>query len=152
MKRKSLVAEVTKAKKLRQRTKIDDLDLKRELKRLASLDLSQRQLSQALGMSQPNLCKLLKTASEIPSKRSGFSGADPYEICLRYSVNELERDELIEQLKRWDYAPSQTKEHNFFDDLRFQTPGSFDDVVRALDDGLIDDEIYDEVLSYLSVE
>lgn len=138
--------EAGRARTLRQRVNLDQLDYRRELARLASLGIPQRQLSKVLGISQPSLSSALKTAEKVSPTRPGFSGADPYEVCLRYSVGELSREQLIAELQRWDYVVPEPREHDHFDDLRFDTPGSFSDVERALNDGLIDGEAYDTVL------
>lgn len=138
--------EAGRARTLRQRVNLDQLDYRRELSRLASLGGTQRQLSRVLGISQPSLSTALKTAQKIPPARAGFSGADPYELCQRYAVGELTRDQVIDELTRWDYAKVTKNEHDYFDDLRFATPGSIDDVAQARNDGLIDGELYDLVL------
>lgn len=144
--------EAGRARTLRQRVNLDQLDYRRELTRLASLGCTQRQLSKVLGISQPSLSSALKTAEKVPPSRPGFSGADPYEVCQRYSVGELTREQLVDELTRWDYVTPANREHDYFDDLRFTTPGSFDDVGQAFDDGLIDTEVYDTVLAAVADE
>ncbi len=144
--------EAKKARELRRRTLLGQMDYRRELSRLAGLGGTQRQLAQALGISQPSLSSALKAAQKVPAAREGFAGADPYEICLRYSVGELSCDEVIDQLTRWKYVARKPQEHDYFDDLRFEVPGSIDDVVRAADDGLIDGEVYDRVISASAVD
>lgn len=139
--------EAATARKFRQRLDLDQLDYRRELLRLTALGASQNQLSKVLGISQPSLSSALKTAAKITQPREGFSGADPYELCQRYAVGELTRERLTDELSRWDYVRAEpVGERDYFDDLRFSERGSFDDVVRALDDGLIDGSIYDTVL------
>ncbi|WP_431030907.1 hypothetical protein [Plantibacter sp. RU18] len=144
--------EAGRARTLRRRVNLDQLDYRRELTRLASLGIPQRQLSKELGISQPSLSTALKTAEKVSPARPGFSGADPYEICLRYSVGELTRDQLIDELTRWDYVIPEAREHDFFDDLRFSTPGSFSDVGQARNEGLIDGDAYDLVLEATAYE
>ena len=145
-------AEAGRARTLRQRVNLDQLDYRRELSRLARLGGTQRQLSKVLGISQPSLSTALKTAQKIPPARPGFSGADPYEVCQRFAVGELTREQLIDELTRWQYATPAKREHDYFDDLRFATPGSFDDVGQAFDDGLIDADAYDTLLSAIAGE
>lgn len=144
--------EAGRARKLRQRVNLDQLDYRRELSRLASLGGTQRQLSKVLGISQPSLSTALKTAQKVPPAKPGFSGADPYEVCQRYAVGELTRDQLIDELTRWEYATPAKRERDYFDDLRFATPGSFADVGQAFDDGLIDVNAYDTVLAAVAGE
>lgn len=140
------IFEAGRAIIMRQRAELDQLDYRRELVRLASLGGTQRQLAEALGISQPSLSSALKTAQKVPPVRPGFSGADPYEVCQRYAVGQLAREQLVDELTRWEYIKPEPVEHGFFDDLRFTTPGSFDDVVRACTSGLIDGELYDILL------
>jgi hypothetical protein len=76
--------------------------------------------------------------------RAGFSGASPYEIAERYSAGEITREQLVEELVRWEYRPARAT-----DGLDWMTgdSGEFSETVgRALDEGLIDDATYDEVL------
>lgn len=136
----------TAARLLRHRMAIARLDYRRELLRLASLDFTQRQLAKALGISQPSLNDALKKAADAEPPRPGFSGTDPYEICQRFALGMMSRERLVAELTSWDYAAAPTPEHDHFDDLRFTTPGSVDDVGRAFDDSLLDGEAYDEVL------
>jgi transcriptional regulator with XRE-family HTH domain len=136
-------AEVAKARTLRQRLALDRLDYDREVARLAGL-MSQSELSRQLRVSQPAINETVRKAEKLAPVRPGFSGATPYEIAQRYSVGELSREQLIEELSRWEYAPGQVT--NGYDDLLFDVPGSFDDVVRALNDGLIDDDTYEIIL------
>lgn len=138
--------EAERARTLRQQLELNQLDYRRELSRLVSLGGSQREWARALGISQPSLSSALKTAEKVPPVRPRFSGADPYEVCQRYAVGQLSREQLICELARWDYVVPEKREHDYFDDLRFSTPGSFDDVVRALGDGLLGAELYDTIL------
>lgn len=142
-----LSAEVARARVLRQRIELDQIDYRRELNRLSHLGSSQRQVSSALGISQPSLSTALKTAEKVPPARPGFSGASPYEICQRFAIGELTRDQVIDELTRWEYVIPEAVEHDYFDDLRFDTPGSFNEVGQAFDDGLIDGATYELVLN-----
>ncbi|MGL4339999.1 MAG: hypothetical protein ACRCSP_06220 [Rhodoglobus sp.] len=131
---------------LRNRVEVAELDFSRELLRLVGLGFSVRQLSRALRTDPLTVVKLVKAAQKVAPCREGFSGADSYELCMRFSVGRLTREELIEELTRWEFVPREVREHDYFDDLRFSTPGSFDDVGQAFDDDLIDDEVYDYLL------
>ncbi|MFZ4843983.1 hypothetical protein [Mycetocola saprophilus] len=146
-----LAVEAANARKFRQRLDLDQLDYRRELVRLIELGASQNQLSRVLRITQPSLSSAMKTAVKVTRPREGFSGADPYELCQRFAVGELTREQVTEELSRWDYVAAQPVENqDYFDDLRFSKPGSFDDVVRAFDDGLIDGTIYDAVLAHVA--
>ncbi len=143
-----LSVETRRARTLRRRLDIDQLDYKRELARLATLGGTQRQLSALLGISQPSLSSALKTAEKVAPPVPGFSGSDPFEIAQRYSLGELTRERLIDELTRWEYADSQQTDGN--NDLLFDVPGSFDDVERARDAGLIDGKTYNVILRILA--
>lgn len=66
------------------------------------------------------------------------------DVLDAYARGEADRDDLIEILIAWRYEPGM--ETNGFDDLLFDVPGSFDDVVQALRDGVIDAQTYDLLL------
>lgn len=140
---------LTNARKLRLRIQLNQLDYDRALILLKKEGHTQQQLAQELAISQPSVSSALKTAAKTPAPREGFSGADPYEVCQRYAAGDLSRKELINELTHWGYRTTEDQSTEFFDDLRFSTPGSFDDVLRALDDGLIEDDVYDAVLDAL---
>lgn len=73
----------------------------------------------------------------------------PYESAESYARGEISRDELIHRLTTWRYLPSETRTTGLHDDLLNVVPGSFDDIHAAIDDGLIDDEIYTLVIEAL---
>ncbi|MCL2332651.1 MAG: hypothetical protein FWC54_04095 [Actinomycetia bacterium] len=126
----------------RVRREIQELEYRRKVKWGAG-KLTQVDLASSLGIAQPTLSGVLKTAEKIPEPREGFSGATPLEICKRYSIHELSREQLIDELVRWDYTkPSMP---NDWDSLVVDPPGAFSEVELAADIGLIDDSIYDEV-------
>lgn len=131
------------ARLLRRRSELDRLTYRRKVAELAPLG-SQREIARALGIAQPNVSKTLKVAASAPPLVDGFSGADPYEIAERFSVGELTLFELVDELLRWDYLP--TQHTNGYDDLLFSVPGSWDDVNRARSEGLIDGATYDFLL------
>ncbi|WP_051196460.1 hypothetical protein [Jonesia quinghaiensis] len=74
----------------------------------------------------------------------GFSGADPYEICERYAAGLISRDQLVDELTRWEYTPNARTE-SLVDDLIINKPGSVADLERALRRGLIEAELYEEI-------
>jgi hypothetical protein len=143
-----LAAETRKARKLRARRAIIEIDYQRELVRLSKLRITQHHLSESLVISQPTLSSTLKTAKTVPPIKPGFSGATPYEIAQRYAAGELTKTQLIDELTRWEYPDSMVTDG--YDSLLIDVPGSFDDVERALQDKLIDGETYDEILEALS--
>ncbi|RXR22092.1 MarR family transcriptional regulator [Oerskovia turbata] len=136
--------DVAVAVRLRHRQDVDRRDELRTLRRLAAT-MTQTQIAKELRISQPAVNKALKAAGRVPDVREGFSGASPYEIAERYAAGQIDRAQLVEELMRWPYA-EQTKTDGF-DWLVEEAPGTFEEVGRALDEGLIDDETYDAVLA-----
>ena len=132
------------ARKARVRRDMGDLDYKRSVVRLKSGGATQKAIAQMIEVAQPTVHKLLKNAATVPMPVEGFSGADPYEICERYAADLISREQLIDELTRWEYVPQQ-RPVDEFDDLLFDVPGSIDDLERALRRGLIDDELFDEL-------
>lgn len=67
-------------------------------------DLTQLAVGEALGISQPAVSKSLKKAKIEPCVPEGFSGAEPREIVELYAIGEIPRDQMIDELSRWDCA------------------------------------------------
>ncbi|MEV7574373.1 hypothetical protein AB0P28_14870 [Pseudarthrobacter sp. NPDC089323] len=135
--------DTSRAFKLRHEMALKRLDYDREVVHLVPL-LGQSGLSRALHVSQPTIHDTVKKASKLAPVKPGFSGASPYEIAQRYAVGEIGRDALIDQLARWDYAPQSRTDG--YDSLLVDPPGTFDEVGKALSDGLLDDATYDAII------
>lgn len=136
-------------RRLRSRRDIAELDYLRALRPAAPTGVS-RALARALGTAEPALGTELERASQVDDVRPGFSGASPYEIAERFNAGEMTREQLVDELSRWPYV-----EGRLADDVDWTTavPGEWNVTVgRALDDGLIDVEIYDLVLNRLESE
>ena len=134
---------VAVARRARSRHAVSRLDYLRELRRLAGA-LTQVELARNLGVSQPTISSALKTASGLPEPRPGFSGADPYEIAQRYAAGDLSRDQLVDELARWEYRPRDPGDG--YDWMTYE-PGEWDETVAvALRDGLLDEATYDAIL------
>lgn len=138
--------EAKPAVRLRQRREIDEIDYRRELLLLAS-KYTQRQVAHWLRITQPSLCTALKTAKATPMPREGFSGASPKEICQRYAADLISREQMVDELTRWEYAPM--AETDGYDSLLVDAPGSFAEVIAAADAGVIEADVYDEVVEKL---
>ena len=135
----------------RSRIEIADLKYKRKLKALRhspERQLSQARIARSLHISQPALSKALKSSETIGDVPEGFSGASPREICQLYAIGELSREQLIDQLSRWPY-PAPITSNNAWDDLRVSLPGSWDEVDRAAEDGLIDEDLREAIIDAL---
>jgi hypothetical protein len=139
-------AEARAAVRARLRKEIDDLDYRRSLRILGERGYTQVRIAAWLGIAQPSVTSALKTATKTALPREGFSGASPYEICQRYAAGFLEREQLIDELARWPYAPrGRTNPELELEDLIVHPEGSWAEVQQASYAGLIDDEIYEEV-------
>lgn len=139
-------AEARAAVRARLRKEIDDLDYRRSLRILRERGYTQVRIAAWLGIAQPSVTSALKTATKTALPREGFSGASPYEICQRYAAGFLEREQLVDELARWPYAPrGRTNPDLELDDLIVEAPGSWAEVEDASFAGLIDDAIYEEV-------
>lgn len=136
--------ELRRAAKSRRLMEVTKLDYRRALKHLAGA-VPQVEIARTLGITQPTLSSNLKTARTVPEAVPGFSGAGPYEICQRFAADLIEREQLVDELTRWEYTPIPEGEW-FEDPMPSPGPGSWREVVNAVDEGLIDDATYDEVL------
>jgi hypothetical protein len=79
----------------------------------------------------------------------GFSGASPYEIAERYAAGDIDRDTMIRELSAWPYATNKgaaAAAAEWESTPYLDTPGSFAEVGRAFDEGLIDGDAYDQIL------
>lgn len=140
-----VAAKAVKARHLRD---VSELDYVRLVVVMVESGMSQTKIAKLVGVTQPTISKLLHRSASVPMAREGFSGADPFEICERYAADLITRDQLVDELTRWDYTPRQTTA-NELDDLVVHTPGSTADLERALRRGLIDDDLFDEVADRL---
>lgn len=136
------------AVRLRYRRDVDEVDFRRALAALALEGHPQAHMAAWLGISQPAVSQLLKTARATSTPRPGFSGASPMELCERYAAGLLSRAELVDELTRWEYPPAPKVDP--WEDLLMLPEGGFEEVGRALGRGLIDDELYDEVLDAIA--
>lgn len=138
------------ARRARARRDLGDLDFLRALQAAAVAGASEEEISRALGIPQPSLHGLLRTAEDRAAPiRPGFSGASPYEIAQRFAAGYIDRNRAVEELSRWTYAPdtARTAAEAEPDPTPYPAPpGSFDDVEHAFFHGLIDRQTYGTVL------
>lgn len=120
------------------RADLSRLDLLRSVKAAAEAS-SQVEVAELLHVSQPYISKRIKQATLVEDPQ-------PYEMCQRFAAHQLDRAELISVLSRWDYVDVPVTS-DLADDLRFDTPGSFDEVEAAYRDKLIDADLYDDILN-----
>lgn len=129
-------------RRLRSRELVTHVSYLRAL-RTAAQDTTQTQLASRIGISQPSVNSALKSAAAVPDVRPGFSGATAYEIAQRFDAGELSREQVVDELGRWDYRPGSPSDG--YDWSTFD-PGEFAEVERAHTEHLIDDATYDEIL------
>lgn len=139
------VPSIERALRLRARRAVDNLDMLREMRALAR-SRSQVELARGLRITQPSVSSALKTAEKVPDVRPGFSGATPYEIAQRYSAGLLTRDQLIDELARWEYESVEFTDGPLDWNTGAVTEGTWGEVARALDDGLLEPEVYDAII------
>lgn len=78
-----------------------------------------------------------------------MTGPGPYEAAESYRCGEISRDEVVQILTTWRYAPGEQRTAGLHDDLLNFVPGSFDEVEAAFTDELIDGELYSSALNAL---
>lgn len=137
--------EARAAVKARRRKEIDELDYRRELRRLDARGYTQREISKWLGLTQPSVQSALRTAAKVAMPAEGFSGATPREICERYAAGFLEGAQLVDELVRFPYATG--GQTDGYDSLVVDPAGTWAEVSTAARQGLIEEEIYDEVFN-----
>jgi transcriptional regulator with XRE-family HTH domain len=135
--------DLTAVRRLRHQHLIARLDYLRGLRQLA-VGMTQSELARALGLTQPSISSALKSASKLADPRPGFSGATVYEIAQRFTAGRLARDQLIDELGRWDYEPQQTAGK-----LWVSLDGAADTMIelhKALRDGLLDTDTHQAIV------
>lgn len=138
-------AEARAAVRARRRKEIDELDYRRELRRLKERGYSQRDIAKWLGIAQPSVLSVLRTADKVTMPLEGFSGATPYEICQRYAAGFIDRVQLIDELTRFPYVKGDQTDG--YDSLIVDPPGTWSEVADAERRGLIEDDVYEEVFN-----
>ncbi|WP_186324547.1 hypothetical protein [Microbacterium paludicola] len=138
-------AEARAAMRARRRKEIDDLDYRRELRRLEEHGYSQTQISKWLGITQPSVLSALRTAAKVPMPLEGFSGATPYEICQRYAGGIIDRAQLVDELTRFPYVEGGRTDG--YDSLIVDPAGTWSEVSDARRRGLIENDVYEEVFN-----
>lgn len=81
-----------------------------------------------------------------PETESVFSGATPYEIAQRYDSGAITRDQVIDELSRWQYRSVEYTDGPLDWNAGADTDGTWEEVARALSDGLLEPETYDAVI------
>ncbi|CAN7552703.1 hypothetical protein LJR186_004000 [Microbacterium foliorum] len=138
-------AEARAAMRARRRKEIDELDYRRELRRLEERGYTQTQISKWLGIAQPSVLSALRTAAKVAMPLDGFSGATPYEICQRYAGGLIDRTQLVDELTRFPYVEGGHTDG--YDSLIVDPAGTWSEVSDARRRGLIENDVYEEVFN-----
>ena len=141
---------IDNARRARARRELGGLDYIRSV-RVAVETTDQRVVARALGVSQPAISRLLSQAETrgVKPVPDGFSGASPYEIAERYAAGDIDREAVIRELSAWPYSKNEgaaAAAAEWESTPYVDTPGSFAEVGRAFDEGLIDGDAYDQIL------
>ena len=110
--------------------------------------MTQVQMAEALGLSQPAVAKALKSAASTPDVLSGFSGASVMEVCQRFAAGFIDRDQVVHELVAWPYVDEGSFDE--FGEYTGPVSGTVDDLSVARGLGFIDDGVYADVLQGLA--
>jgi len=130
----------------RSRLELARLEYQRTLKYEAGT-LTQKEIASAASISQPSVSEALEKARKVDEPREGFSGGSLREIFLRYSADEMPKEQLIDELSRWEYDELSTADS--LDGLLADLPNTFHEVEDALINGIIEADVYNTVLEHI---
>jgi hypothetical protein len=125
------------------RLRLAELDLLREVRLLLDTGAERDELAKQLRFFDAADLRRLDGARDVDMPIEGFSGATPLEICERYAVGFLDREQLVDELTRFPYVPMDKPDG--WDDLVVNPPGTWNDLSLALGEKLIDIGVYSEV-------
>lgn len=120
------------------RAELAQLEKLRAVLAAAQAGWSQRQIAQCVGVEQPEISRLLKTARLRPEVRE----RTPREVLLRYAVDELDHEQMMNELEHWDYTVGGLPADDPTADVYVR--GSWDQIERAAD--LLSDNDYQRLL------
>ncbi|MEU1377890.1 hypothetical protein ABZ442_30200 [Streptomyces triculaminicus] len=100
----------------------------------------------AIGLHATDVAELVEEARRLAPALPGRPGRSPQHVVMRYAAGEISRDEMIETLSTWPYAPAGPIAENLLNDFRPRVSGSFDDVRSAVYQGYIDDDAFDAIV------
>ncbi|QIS43002.1 hypothetical protein GW571_13105 [Clavibacter capsici] len=126
------------------RWRLAELDLQREVRRLLDAGAHRDELAKGLRLFGGDDLRRLDGARDVAMPVEGFSGATPLEICERYAVGLLDREQLVDELTRFPYVPMDKPDG--WDDLVVNPPGTWMDLSIARGEKLIGMDVYGEVL------
>lgn len=122
----------------RARREIAERELQRAVRAARHAGATQADIAGRLAVSQAAISKRLAQAEPLDGDDS------PYDVALRYAAGDLTREQLMSQLATFEYKPS--TQSPAYDEPFVDVPGSVDELIRALDEGYLSPEDYDEIL------
>ncbi|MCL2655076.1 MAG: hypothetical protein FWD65_05170 [Coriobacteriia bacterium] len=145
---RSRTKELAQKKIRRERSKIELARIQYQRALVSESEtLTQKEIASAAMISQPSVSEALEKARTIGGLKEGFSGGTLHEIFLRYSADEITKTQLIDELSRWEYEKPNVADS--IDGLLVDLPNTFREVEDALIMGIIEDDVYSEVLNRL---
>ncbi|WP_435298951.1 hypothetical protein [Timonella sp. A28] len=130
----------------RRTLELAQLDYNRALKDSAKV-LPTRQIANGARIPQTTVPQALDAVAKTPDLLEGFSAASPYELCERYASGFIDREDMLDQLTRWSYAP--TPHPDEFGDYTESFNGTFHEVTDAILSGLITHDDYKDLYERL---
>jgi hypothetical protein len=119
------------------RQRVDLLDDLRAVQNVAQRNFSQREIAEVLATSQAKVHRMLKAIE----RREGNLDLDPEEIILRAFAYDTPRQELVAKLKTFAYTFGEEAPYPH----EGRIPGSWDQVVAAVAQGLLSEEEFNDV-------
>ncbi|WP_435298952.1 hypothetical protein [Timonella sp. A28] len=127
----------------RRTLELAQLDYNRALKDSAKV-LPTRRIANGARIPQATVPQALDAVAETPDLLEGFSAASPYELCERYASGFIDREDMLDQLTRWPYAP--TPHPDEFGDYTESFDNTIIEVTDAARGGLLTDDDYEDLL------
>lgn len=120
------------------REELSRLEKLRAVRAAAEAGWPQREIARRMGVTQPEVSRLVKTANLRPEVRE----RTPREVLLRHAVGEIDRETMMDELVHWEYTFGGPPDDDPASDSWVR--GSWDQIERAGD--LLDDEDYQRLV------
>ncbi|TFD49827.1 hypothetical protein E3T55_10760 [Cryobacterium frigoriphilum] len=151
---------IAAARRLRALREVSGRDYMRSVCAAFEAGAYQREIAEALGVSQVSICVLIKKARKrgIHPLPAGSAGATAYEIAERFAAGLISREVLLRELSAWPYVSSATPDATpdaaldrapvEWDSSRHVIVGAGVEAISlAFDHGLIDAAARDAILA-----
>jgi transcriptional regulator with XRE-family HTH domain len=119
---------------------LNRLELLRACEAARNKGLKQAEIARRLSLSQPEVHRILRKIRNFPE----LLEKTPREVILQFHAGQIPHEQMLEQLKAWNYTYSQDAEP---DNPEGQlTRGSWDDIPDAFHRDLITGEDYETIV------